>query len=55
MTSTGSPVAAASTLTLADYAAEARERLDPGVGDFLEGGAGQERTLAADPAAFDRG
>ncbi|MDN3358644.1 alpha-hydroxy acid oxidase [Actinomadura sp. DC4] len=41
-------------LTLDDYARLARERLDPGVWDFLEGGAGEERTLAANVAAFDR-
>lgn len=41
-------------LTLSDYAAGARTGMDPGVWDFIEGGAGQERTLAANPAAFDR-
>jgi isopentenyl diphosphate isomerase/L-lactate dehydrogenase-like FMN-dependent dehydrogenase len=41
-------------LTLADYAHAARARLDPAVWDFLEGGAGEERTLAANTEAFDR-
>ncbi|MFI7131010.1 aminotransferase class I/II-fold pyridoxal phosphate-dependent enzyme [Nonomuraea sp. NPDC050153] len=41
-------------LTLADYAAAARERLDLAVWDFVEGGAGGERTLSANVAAFDR-
>ncbi|MDH6521533.1 (S)-3,5-dihydroxyphenylglycine transaminase [Streptomyces sp. SAI-135] len=41
-------------LTLADYAARARTRLAPGVWDFVAGGAGDERTLAANTAAFDR-
>ncbi|MEU7876308.1 aminotransferase class I/II-fold pyridoxal phosphate-dependent enzyme [Dactylosporangium sp. NPDC049140] len=41
-------------LTLADLAAEARRRLDPAVWDFIEGGAGQERTLAGNRAAFER-
>jgi isopentenyl diphosphate isomerase/L-lactate dehydrogenase-like FMN-dependent dehydrogenase len=41
-------------LTIEDYARRARERLDPAVWDFLEGGAGEERTLAANLEAFDR-
>ncbi|GCB43868.1 aminotransferase class I/II-fold pyridoxal phosphate-dependent enzyme [Streptomyces sp. NL15-2K] len=41
-------------LTLADYAESARRRLEPGVWDFVAGGAGDERTLAANSAAFDR-
>ncbi|ANN17106.1 aminotransferase [Amycolatopsis orientalis] len=41
-------------LTLGEFARRARERLDPPVWDFLEGGAGEERTLAANTAAFDR-
>ncbi|GIG52458.1 hypothetical protein Dsi01nite_104990 [Dactylosporangium siamense] len=41
-------------LTLAELAAQARERLDPSVWDFIEGGAGEERTLAGNRAAFDR-
>ncbi len=41
-------------LTLADYAEPARQRLDPGVWDFITGGAGDERTLAANAAAHDR-
>lgn len=41
-------------LSLGDYARLARERLDQPVWDFFEGGAGQERTLLANPMAFDR-
>jgi len=41
-------------LTLADLAIEAERRLEPAVWDFIEGGAGQERTLAGNRAAFDR-
>ncbi|AXE75798.1 aminotransferase class I/II-fold pyridoxal phosphate-dependent enzyme [Streptomyces atratus] len=41
-------------VTLADYAARARPGIEPDVWDFLEGGAGDERTLAANLAAFDR-
>ncbi|MGW8748819.1 alpha-hydroxy acid oxidase [Streptomyces sp. NPDC055794] len=41
-------------LSLGDYARLARERLDPPVWDFLDGGAGEERTLLANTTAFDR-
>jgi (S)-3,5-dihydroxyphenylglycine transaminase len=41
-------------LTLADYAVLAEQRLSPGVWDFLAGGAGEECTLGANLAAFDR-
>ena len=41
-------------VTLADYAARARPGIERDVWDFLEGGAGDERTLAANIAAFDR-
>ncbi|MEY9857114.1 (S)-3,5-dihydroxyphenylglycine transaminase [Catenulispora sp. GAS73] len=41
-------------LDLADFADLARARLDPEVWDFIEGGAGQERTLAANTEAFDQ-
>ncbi|MGW4020941.1 alpha-hydroxy acid oxidase [Streptomyces sp. NPDC005009] len=41
-------------LTLGDFASAARSRLDPAVWDFFEGGAGEERTLAANAEAFDR-
>ncbi|MGW3040433.1 aminotransferase class I/II-fold pyridoxal phosphate-dependent enzyme [Kitasatospora sp. NPDC001159] len=41
-------------LTLDDYAALARERLDPSVWDFIQGGAGEERTLSQNLLAFDR-
>lgn len=41
-------------LTLADYAAAASQVLDPGVLDFLDGAAGEERTLAANLEAFER-
>ncbi|MCQ9178590.1 aminotransferase class I/II-fold pyridoxal phosphate-dependent enzyme [Streptomyces sp. IBSBF 2953] len=44
----------ASPLTLADYEVLARSRLDPAVWDFLAGGAGEERTLAANLAVFER-
>jgi isopentenyl diphosphate isomerase/L-lactate dehydrogenase-like FMN-dependent dehydrogenase len=41
-------------VTLKDYAHLARDRLEPAVWDFFEGGAGEERTLAANMEAFDR-
>ncbi|MEU5404195.1 alpha-hydroxy acid oxidase [Streptomyces sp. NPDC005963] len=41
-------------LTLSEFASAARSRLAPGIWDFFEGGAGEERTLAANAAAFDR-
>ncbi|MFE0176938.1 alpha-hydroxy acid oxidase [Streptomyces sp. NPDC059002] len=41
-------------LTLGDFERAARTRLDPGIWDFLAGGAGEERTLAANAEAFDR-
>lgn len=44
----------ASALTLSDFAGLARERLDKGVLDFIEGGAGDESTVAANVDAFDR-
>ncbi|MFD4523030.1 aminotransferase class I/II-fold pyridoxal phosphate-dependent enzyme [Streptomyces sp. NPDC058470] len=44
----------ASPLTLTDYATLARTGMSPAVWDFLEGGAGQERTLADNLRAFDR-
>jgi (S)-3,5-dihydroxyphenylglycine transaminase len=40
--------------TLAEYAELARAALSPETWDFIEGGAGQERTLAANGEAFDR-
>ncbi|WP_369228043.1 aminotransferase class I/II-fold pyridoxal phosphate-dependent enzyme [Streptomyces sp. R39] len=40
--------------TLKDYEEAARVRFDQGSWDFIAGGAGQERTLAANLAAFDR-
>ncbi|GAA3627095.1 hypothetical protein GCM10022419_135600 [Nonomuraea rosea] len=43
----------AGPITLAGYAAAARARLDPAVWDFIEGGAGDERTLAANLTAFE--
>ncbi|MEV7116689.1 aminotransferase class I/II-fold pyridoxal phosphate-dependent enzyme [Streptomyces anulatus] len=46
--------AATGPLTPADYEALARRRLDPAVWDFLAGGSGDERTLAANLAVFDR-
>lgn len=40
-------------LTLADFADRARDELPPETWDFIAGGAGRERTLAANEAAFD--
>ncbi|MDL4821050.1 aminotransferase class I/II-fold pyridoxal phosphate-dependent enzyme [Actinomadura opuntiae] len=48
MSGIGAPV------TLDDYAQAARSVLDPAVWDFLEGGAGGERTLKGNVEAFDR-
>lgn len=39
--------------TLADYADLARSAIDPGVWDFIEGGAGGEGAVAANRAAFE--
>ncbi len=44
----------AEALTLGDCAHLARARLDAGVWDFIAGGAGEERTLAANLEAFDQ-
>ena len=41
-------------LTLDDYEALARERMERSAYDYYAGGAGDERTLAANRAAFDR-
>ncbi|WP_049572569.1 alpha-hydroxy acid oxidase, partial [Streptomyces sp. SBT349] len=46
--------AARRALTLGDYAAQARAVLDPAVRDFIDGGAGDERALAANLGAFER-
>ena len=40
-------------LTVADYEALARARLDPGAYDYFAGGSGDERTLAMNVSAFD--
>jgi 4-hydroxymandelate oxidase len=40
-------------LTVDDYETLARERLEPAAYDYYAGGAGDERTLAANRAAFD--
>ncbi|MGH3680952.1 MAG: alpha-hydroxy acid oxidase, partial [Natronosporangium sp.] len=48
----GGPAPALATVD--DYAGHARARLDPAVWDFIEGGAGSERTVAANRQAFDR-
>jgi isopentenyl diphosphate isomerase/L-lactate dehydrogenase-like FMN-dependent dehydrogenase/DNA-binding transcriptional MocR family regulator len=40
--------------SLAEYARLAQERLDPSLWDFYAGGAGDERTLAENTAAFGR-
>ncbi|MEU2064756.1 aminotransferase class I/II-fold pyridoxal phosphate-dependent enzyme [Streptomyces sp. NPDC013455] len=49
----GADPTAGPPVTLADYAARARPNVAPAVWDFLEGGAGDERTLASNLAAFD--
>ncbi|BCB89157.1 alpha-hydroxy acid oxidase [Phytohabitans suffuscus] len=41
-------------LTVAEYEAAAQELLPPGIWDYLSGGSGQERTLAANVDAFAR-
>ena len=41
-------------VTLREVEAAARSVIEPGAWNFLEGGAGDERTLAANAAAFDR-
>ncbi|MGW0602038.1 alpha-hydroxy acid oxidase [Streptomyces sp. NPDC002776] len=48
----GAP-AAAQLLTLADFADRARGELHADVWDFIAGGAGRERTLVANEAAFE--
>jgi (S)-3,5-dihydroxyphenylglycine transaminase len=47
-------VGSATALTLADYARLARASMDPGTWEFIAGGAGEERTLAANVEAFGR-
>ncbi|WP_083973754.1 aminotransferase class I/II-fold pyridoxal phosphate-dependent enzyme [Herbidospora daliensis] len=41
-------------LTLGEFRESARARLEPPVWDFLEGGAGEEKTVAANVEAFER-
>jgi len=41
-------------INVADFEAAARERLDPGVYDYIAGGAGDEKTLQENRAAFER-
>ena len=41
-------------INVADFEAAARERLDPGVYDYVAGGAGDEQTLRENRAAFQR-
>ena len=41
-------------INVADFEAAARERLDPGVYDYVAGGAGDEHTLRENRAAFER-
>jgi (S)-3,5-dihydroxyphenylglycine transaminase len=48
------PAPVSGALTLADVAELAAARLGPDVWDYIEGGAGEERTVAANRAAFDR-
>ncbi|WP_181803802.1 aminotransferase class I/II-fold pyridoxal phosphate-dependent enzyme [Streptomyces shenzhenensis] len=54
MTTDGALTHTPAPLTLAEYAALARDRMDPAAWDFVTGGAGDERTLAANVAAFER-
>ncbi|MEW2579245.1 aminotransferase class I/II-fold pyridoxal phosphate-dependent enzyme [Streptomyces syringium] len=54
MTAVDPAIAAKEALTLDDYAVLARTGLDTAHWDFIEGGAGEERTLAANLRAFDR-
>ncbi|MFB8237907.1 aminotransferase class I/II-fold pyridoxal phosphate-dependent enzyme [Kitasatospora purpeofusca] len=54
MTAHDTRAAAPKALTLDDCAALARERVDPAVWDFVQGGAGEERTLSRNLLAFDR-
>lgn len=54
MTGPGTPAGAGRPVSLDEYAALARTRVDAPVWDFLDGGAGEERTLAANRRAFDR-
>jgi (S)-3,5-dihydroxyphenylglycine transaminase len=49
----GRRVAVPTAFTLADYEDLARACLDAGIWDFIAGGAGEERTLAANSAAFE--
>jgi 4-hydroxymandelate oxidase len=42
-----------SQISVLDYERSARERLDPNVWDYIEGGAGSERTLVANRRAFE--
>ncbi|MEV6118373.1 aminotransferase class I/II-fold pyridoxal phosphate-dependent enzyme [Streptomyces sp. NPDC052109] len=49
----GADATTARPLTPAEYEVLARLRLEPAVWDFLAGGAGEERTLAANLAVFD--
>jgi len=46
-------MSAPALITIADYEARAREKMDPGAFDYYAGGAGDERTLAANRAALD--
>jgi isopentenyl diphosphate isomerase/L-lactate dehydrogenase-like FMN-dependent dehydrogenase len=41
-------------INVADFEAAARERLDPGVYDYIAGGAGDEHTLRQNRTAFER-
>ncbi|MEV8035683.1 aminotransferase class I/II-fold pyridoxal phosphate-dependent enzyme [Streptomyces sp. NPDC086182] len=54
MTGVDDPGAPRGLYTLADYATRACAALPRATWDFLEGGAGEERTLAANTDAFDR-
>ncbi|MDQ0698843.1 (S)-3,5-dihydroxyphenylglycine transaminase [Streptomyces sp. W4I9-2] len=54
MTGPGHPDGAGRPLRIADWAAPARARMDAHAWDFIEGGAGEERTLTENLRAFDR-
>lgn len=48
------PAPARTIISVADYEALARSRMDRGAFDYFAGGAGDERTLAMNVSAFDR-
>jgi len=46
-------MSAAPAITVSDFEARAHEKMEPGAFDYYAGGAGDERTLEANRAAFD--